>query len=63
MYTPDLTLIVFKQSLNYIKIWDFSYKNRGSLADKNDASSGFNSRVKAVALLTFMAYIKKYIHN
>ena len=35
----------------------------GKNGDKNGASNGFNSHVKAVVLLTFIAYIKKFIHT
>ena len=63
LYAPDISLTVFNQSSKYIKICYFSHKSRGSPVDKNKASNGFNSRVKAVVLLTFMAFIKMFIHN
>ena len=35
----------------------------GKNGDKNSASNGFSSHVKAVVLLTFIACIEKFIHN
>ena len=36
---------------------------RGSSVEKNGASNGFNSHVKAFVLLILMAYIQNLIHN
>ena len=61
-YTHGLNSIVFSPS-KYIKIWYFSHKIQESSVGKKGASSGFNSRVKAVVLLTFMTCIGKLIDN
>ena len=60
-YTPGFTSFFVKQSLKYSENWYFSHENQGSSADKNGSSNGFNSRVKAVVMLTFIAYIDIYL--
>ena len=45
-----LTSTVVNQSSKYF-VNCFSHENRGSSVDKNGASNGFNSQVKAVVLL------------
>ena len=61
--TPGLTSIVVNQSSKFFKNSCFSHENQGSSVDKNGASKSFNSHAKAVVLLTFIAYIEKFIHN
>ena len=63
MYTPGLTSIVFKQSSNILKFNILATWTVGPSVGEKDGSSGFNSCVKAVVLLTFMTYNEKFINN
>ena len=62
-YNPGLTSLVVSQSSKFFKIWYFSHENRGLSVDNYATSNGFNSRVRAVLLLTFTVYMEKFILN